>query len=431
MSASGRSSRFAGALLSTLLLVWTATPATAAEVTDPGAAGDGFVRIALSTDNLSGAYQMGIAIVLPSGVSISSSDLDSLSVTAILCSAAGGAGSCGSRTSLGNPFTSSKVGATTAFIHGHGTQAGGWCGSQCYVDLSTVQLQSGASANSLFWSSAWNAIEVLDPVTVDTVDPTDWPEDWYVSAGAPPAHEGPALVLTAAGGKGGVSTLTLVRAGAGNDVTCGVQDGETPGPDEYAGTVDGSGEFEFTHTWTENGSYNVWCDWDGSEFEQVRLVVNIGTGLTDIVDDESCGAWYNIACHIVRALEFVFVPSDLEGSISTLIETAGDAFPFSLAVDLVEAVTEIADTSLGTSTPSISIPLGLSTLTFNFPETSGSPGTVCSSSDGLDACGSWDSGIQTLWGWRTAIRGLLEVGLYLGVAFALYRRFSRAVEASS
>ena len=404
-------------------------PAAAAPITDPGAAGDCFLNVGLNTNNLSGPYQIGYAITCPSGMYPAP---ESMAATAILCSAPDGAGSCGSRTSLGALADEEQVGDGTESNHGHNTETGGWCGSQCYVDPAQFQIGSSGTTGQVYIDgTGFTASEDVDYfVGGASTNPTDWHPDWYTSTGEPPPHEDPVLVETANGGTVNPTTWEIQHASASQDVTCVVGDGfSVADPDEYTGTTDGDGVFEFSHTFSDSGVFNVECEPDTGTFPggatSVFTVTNIGIGLGDIFS-ESCGST-DFFCHVRKALVSVIVPEDLTGSLSDLRDEAEGSFPFSLVVDVYTAFDVLSADLPASARPSISIPLdplgdGGGTFTITAPDLSSESATnassVCSwSGSETDACETYaaindDGGVFELWGFRTAIRTTLSIGLY-------------------
>jgi hypothetical protein len=141
----------------------------------------------------------------------------------------------------------------------------------------------------------------------------------------------------------------------GELVTCTIQgslsnpyEGEigTPDADMYV--------LDATYQFAVNGLFNIECIADDGLFddtvddiEAVRVVVKIGTGVDDILSS-SCGAWYNIGCHIGQVLVWAFVPDSevLFEAWDDLNETLGEGYPVGPFVSAVAFVADIL-TDLG------------------------------------------------------------------------------------
>lgn len=311
-----------------------------------------------------------------------------------------------------------------------------------------------ATGGGLVWLPMWDgdSNECLPGnLYWDDTGSAIWPLEYFASSGdptytAPPAA--PSLEITGSFIPDGLVSITLVAADYdGEDVTCSVQaDGSSP----YSGTV-ASGEFVVwdgvATSFADNGVYAVECSADDGEFtgsdpavESVRSLVTIGSGLENILS-EDCGSWTNISCHVGLVLKWAFVPD--QDVVSGFVTDVSEAFPFSLAADLIEGVTSLSDWDGSAAVrPGITLPAYVpgindpgATLTILGPDLStgpvGSRGSTCEYDAGdlgsSPTCYNWDGEIYELWGYRTFLRSLLIVLAWMGFALALYRRYERAV----
>jgi hypothetical protein len=233
----------------------------------------------------------------------------------------------------------------------------------------------------------------------------------------------------------------------GEGVTCTMQTQA-----EYTGTLSGDETVVFNDVDTlESGIYGVECSADDGLFDDtepevgsVRLNVTVGAGLEEIVDS-GCGAWYNIACHVGKVLEWAFVPDD--DVVEEILDTASEQFPLSVGAEFIEVLQVIND-EIESVDPddagfSFSAPIidGGDELEFEFSlpcvyepgvDTPCSPGdllTVDGEGYGGYAIVNDDSGgINNLWGFREVLRTTLTLALYLGWAFGLFKYAERKLD---
>lgn len=337
---------------------------------------------------------------------------------------------------------------------------GGW---QFYYRSASGSVNANTTTAVASNSSSWEptsgsaAAYVFTVANPDGTFPTEWAiglESVCAAAdpGAPPTGPATTPVLSTSGDLLPDVEVTILLAAPdhdGEDVTC-YRQGIAGSATGTVGTPT-AGEFTFTATWTDNGIYAVWCEADdgafddtddglGNEVGEVRLLVTIGSGLDEVIDD-SCGSWMNIGCHIGAALRWAFVPDDdVVGTFMAEVETA---FPFSLAADLLDALDVLTTWEETGITPGIVLPAYVpgindptATLTITAPAsmTAGAGGDTCTYDPGdlgasPDCEDGWafggDGGVQELWGYRTTIRSIATVVLYLGFAWGLWKRFDQ------
>lgn len=155
----------------------------------------------------------------------------------------------------------------------------------------------------------------------------------------------------------------------------------------------------------------------------------------DINDDgeESCGAWYHVACHFRNALRAVFVPDDWDARVGDIISEGSEQFPFSVIAEITAGTTFIyayLGDAMDLDNPAYPEPcfvpflpialdnvpvVGTFTLDAKLPVDTG------------DCETQHTGGVATavgLWGWRGIVRGFLLVLMYLFAAWKVIKLFA-------
>lgn len=429
-----------------------------------------------STQDFRTAYTSSISCVFPAGWTLHGGGDTVGEWTAsgprsdTRCSATDGGGSCTGSGQYGivewNYGSVTYSGASGSFLRWEQTSQSGFdpSGSYDYLNPSDLSWRPDLTGNCSAQTS-WLQLDAgmvyldLDGgsgsacrpgyMVYSTTATPAWDDDYFNSSGNPvysgPAGEGTLSVVTTGVIEEGTEVDFLLEgAYDGEDVTCTGQAAPTGSP--ATGTIgdpDDPEEFTFSMTWADSGVYAVECVWDGhGGDDDARAIVTVGAGLADVIDDGcNCGAWWNVACHTGCVLRWAFVPSD--DTVSTFADTVSTAFPFSLGADLLDTVDSLGDFEGASVRPGVELPAyvpGLNDPTATFtilgPDVDDTPGnsvgTTCSyDSDLLGAtpnCYNWDSDVEDLWGYRVFLRTLALVVMYVGVAWALWRRFERLTE---
>lgn len=158
-----------------------------------------------------------------------------------------------------------------------------------------------------------------------------------------------------------IVTMLLSNVAPGTEVSCNAQ-GPTVGEQPVPGETDAQGTFDWEIQWPESGTYGVQCTWEGvGEDEGPRVLVTVGSGVGDLSEWEvfpesgcSCGAWYNIFCHVGCALKWAFVPNGavLYEMWDGLVEEGSTNVPLGPVVAGLDFVGEaVADLGRGMEDP--------------------------------------------------------------------------------
>jgi hypothetical protein len=278
-----------------------------------------------------------------------------------------------------------------------------------------------------------------------------WPNEYFASSGDPDFVGNPTIEVEGVFDVDRELRISLASAWHdGEDVTCTIQGSLV---ESYEGTIT-SGEFllDAIYVFEFNGVYGIECLADDGVFDgtdpeigAVRRLITIGTGLGDVVDN-GCGSWTNIACHIGQVLYWAFVPED--DVIAGFVDTASEAFPFAVFAEFFE-ISDALLTAFEADpvTPGIEFEVFFNdpegeTVGFYLPTLSElQEAGTCALCETLvfdgETYGTWnivnagDGGIGELWGFRTTVRNLAMVILYVGWIWAIWRWADRKMEASS